>query len=79
MVDVEGQDVPYGLGWVVRERLGHPVYRHDGGNNGFTTSLEYYPEDDVTVIIMTNLGFTPIEDIRSGVAPILFGDQTLSE
>ena len=39
-----GQDVPYGLAWFVRDREGRRVYSHDGGINGFVTSLEYYTE-----------------------------------
>lgn len=63
-VQVDGARVPYALGWVVRERHGQRVYRHDGGNNGFMTSLEYYPDRGLTVIVLSNLGFTPIEEIR---------------
>ena len=64
----EGASVPYALGWVVRERHGARVYRHDGGNNGYVTSLEYYPDVHLTVIVLSNLGFAPIEEIRDRLA-----------
>ena len=57
---------------MVSERFERPVYRHDGGNNGFITSLEYFPEQEVTLIIMSNRGFTPVGDLRAEAARIVF-------
>jgi CubicO group peptidase (beta-lactamase class C family) len=60
----ENLGVPYADGWVVRARAGQPTYRHDGGNNGFVSSLEYYPRQRMTVIVLSNFGFTDIGSIR---------------
>ncbi len=64
------QSVPYALGWIVRERDGRTVYVHDGGNNGFVTSLEYYPEEQLTIVILCNLGFVPMGALRDEVAEL---------
>ncbi|MBI3513660.1 MAG: beta-lactamase family protein [Proteobacteria bacterium] len=44
---------PYGFGWVVDERRNHRMISHTG-----ITGTEYarYPDDGVTVIVLTNLG-----------------------
>ena len=49
---------------------GGRVYRHDGGNNGFVSSLEYYPDQGMTVILLSNLGFTPVEAMRDELARV---------
>lgn len=74
-VDVgERATVSYALGWVVRERHGARVYRHDGGNNGYLASLEYYPDQRLTVIVLSNLGFAPIEEIRDKLGEIALSE-----
>ncbi len=61
-------DVSYGYGWFVTDRDGAVVYRHDGGNNGFVASMEYYPELEVSIIVLSNYGFAPIGEIRASLA-----------
>jgi len=64
----EGAKAPYALGWGVGDRDGRKAYRHDGGDNGFVTSLEYFPESGVCVVILSNYGFAPIGEIRAAAA-----------
>jgi CubicO group peptidase (beta-lactamase class C family) len=45
-------DYGYGLGMSVHD--GHPVIRHGGATVGFTTYLTHYPEDDLTIVLLTN-------------------------
>jgi len=45
-------DYGYGLGMSVHD--GHPVIRHGGNTVGFTAYLTYYPEDDLTIVLLTN-------------------------
>jgi CubicO group peptidase (beta-lactamase class C family) len=74
-VDVADEvSVPYALGWVVKERYGARVYRHDGGNNGYLASVEYYPDRRLTVIVLSNFGFAPIEEIRDAVGGIALSE-----
>jgi CubicO group peptidase (beta-lactamase class C family) len=48
-----GASVPYGFGWSIAERQGHRMIMHSG-----ITGVEYtrYPDDKLTVIVLTNLG-----------------------
>ena len=69
----EDQTVQYGLGWVVSNHGAEPLYRHDGGNNGFVTTLDYYPDRKLSIVILSNFGFAPLRDIREKVAESVLG------
>jgi len=46
---------PYGLGWIVDDVLGSPVYGHDGSfRKGYLGFYRYYPEHDLSIAIMMN-------------------------
>jgi D-alanyl-D-alanine carboxypeptidase len=51
----------YALGALVkRDFYGHPSWGHSGGITGFTTHHEYFPDDDLTVIVLVNANGAPI-------------------
>lgn len=50
----DGQPVPYGYGIAVGTVRGKPVYEHNGGIAGFATQFTYFPEQDVTVVVLAN-------------------------
>jgi CubicO group peptidase (beta-lactamase class C family) len=45
----------YGTGVFIRTIDGHKLITHGGGIEGFNTSLNYYPDDKLTVIVLGNL------------------------
>jgi CubicO group peptidase (beta-lactamase class C family) len=45
----------YGFGVFIRNTDGHKLITHGGGIEGFNTSLNYYPDDRLTVIVLGNL------------------------
>jgi D-alanyl-D-alanine carboxypeptidase len=45
-------DYGFGLGYSLHD--GHPVVRHGGNTVGFTTYLTHYPDDDLTIVLLTN-------------------------
>jgi D-alanyl-D-alanine carboxypeptidase len=49
----DGSSVPYGFAWVVDERRGHRWISHAGITG---TELSRFPDDDLTVVVLTNLG-----------------------
>lgn len=67
----EEDAVPYALGWVQIEVDGARVYRHDGGNNGFIAYLERAEETGVSLVVLSNLGFTPVGEIVRELRPAL--------
>jgi len=44
----------YGFGWNVGESEGHKNIGHGGSTSGFSASLQRFPDDRLTVIILTN-------------------------
>jgi CubicO group peptidase (beta-lactamase class C family) len=45
----------YGYGWFVGEHLGRRVAGHGGSYNGFRALIERYPDDQISIIILSNL------------------------
>ncbi len=69
-----GKTYPYGLGWFVDQVAGHRNIRHGGQSLGFATSLSRYPEDRLTVIVLTNLGRANAHAIADGIAAFYLAD-----
>lgn len=51
----DGETVPYGFGWDLQEKDGHPAVSHDGAWQGFTMNITRFLDPHLTVIVMTNL------------------------
>jgi CubicO group peptidase (beta-lactamase class C family) len=47
--------VSYGYGWFVGKRLGHRVAGHGGTYNGFRALIERYSDDQISIIVLSNL------------------------
>ncbi len=48
----------YHLGIVIRDRDGVRMQGHDGGNNGYISDFQRFPDDDAMLIVLSNLGFS---------------------
>ncbi|MES1263349.1 MAG: serine hydrolase domain-containing protein [Peristeroidobacter soli] len=46
----------YGFGWFVSPMRGHRAFAHSGGTAGFSCNLLHLPDDDVTIVVLTNSG-----------------------
>lgn len=64
----------YGYGLHIEELKGRTRFSHDGGINGYTTFLAHYPEQEVTIAVMTNLQEAPVEAISLELADEIFSD-----
>ena len=52
----------YAFGLTVQTVNGHLVISHAGGIEGFGTMLMYYPDDKLTIVVMSNIqGFAAYE------------------
>ncbi|MEN8447550.1 MAG: serine hydrolase domain-containing protein, partial [Cyanobacteria bacterium J06555_13] len=49
-----GRTFHYGLGWFLSQVNGHPVVSHGGNIWGYSTSISRFPDDRLTVIVLTN-------------------------
>jgi CubicO group peptidase (beta-lactamase class C family) len=46
----------YGFGWFIETRNGHHVVEHEGSWQGFQTQISRYVDDELTVVVLSNLG-----------------------
>jgi hypothetical protein len=44
----------YGFGWMISAVNGHRVIEHSGGWQGFTCDIARFPDDSLTVVVLTN-------------------------
>lgn len=63
----------YGYGWYVDEQGGHRFMSHSGWIDGFAASLGRYPDDRVTVIVLSNMDSAPVNTIARNVGAIVLG------
>jgi CubicO group peptidase (beta-lactamase class C family) len=69
-----GSTVAYGLGWRLEDYAGHKQIGHSGSTAGFSASLQRFPDDKLTVIVLCNLGKQGIATkLGRGVADHYFG------
>lgn len=56
----------YAMGWVISSYRGHALWWHNGGIDGFYALLALLPDDNLGVVILTNLlGDDPVPEIVS--------------
>jgi CubicO group peptidase (beta-lactamase class C family) len=54
----EGQG--YGYGWIIGEDNGRRVFEHRGAIEGFVSVIAHYPDDEVFIVLLSNLQNTPL-------------------
>jgi Beta-lactamase len=64
----------YGFGWFIAERHGHRVISHDGAWQGFETNITRYVNDQLTVVVLTNLAEAKLDGIADHVADLYFAE-----
>lgn len=70
---LDGETPPYGFGLSLLDLDGRAKVAHSGRMGGFSGALAYYPEDDVTVAILTNLAGIEPEIVERAVARAVLG------
>ena len=50
----EGAIVSYGFGWFLDPYQGHPRMSHNGDTIGFLTTIQRFPDDQLTIIILAD-------------------------
>ena len=64
----------YGYGLIIDHHLGRQRIRHNGGISGFTSSLIRYPNEALTIVVLSNLGTALPGRIAADLAAIVFGE-----
>ncbi len=61
----------YGYGWFLR--LGtKPAYYHGGGNFGCSALSAWYPDEQLSIVILSNVSLLPVKEIWSDIEKIIF-------
>ena len=65
----------YGFGFFLDSLYGNSYVRHTGGLLGFTAEFIYYPKEDVTIILLNNVGNygNSLFPVAAGITSIVFG------
>ncbi len=63
-----GQDAPYGLGWQIGMHRGKRRVGHGGSLTGFKSDFVMFPQEKVTVIVLSNQNSAIPANISTGVA-----------
>ncbi len=67
-----GKLAPYGCGVFVRREKGRKVIRHGGGIKGFRSELTYYPEEEITIAVLSNTESYPPGRVAGRITQYLF-------
>ncbi|MGE0556119.1 MAG: serine hydrolase domain-containing protein [Gemmatimonadales bacterium] len=68
----------YGYGLGIRSTGGHRQLAHSGGINGFSANLAYFPDDDLTIVVLTNNGGGRASQITAEIAKLILDDRQAS-
>lgn len=66
-----GGTYPYGFGWNLFEQRGYRRIGHSGAWQGSHATIQRYPDFDLTVIVLLNLGQANSEGIAVGIAGLV--------
>jgi CubicO group peptidase (beta-lactamase class C family) len=70
-VPIDGGVSTYGFGWDVSEIAGHRAIQHGGGTGGFSTFIVRLPDDNLSVVVLSNLAQADVASIAHGVAKLV--------
>jgi CubicO group peptidase (beta-lactamase class C family) len=68
-----GRPMQYGFGLSIDTLGPHRRVHHGGGINGFISELAYYPDDSLTVVVLSNTSPAPSAEVAENLARIAFG------
>jgi hypothetical protein len=65
----------YGMGLFIRAADGHQLITHDGTIQGFESSLNYYPERQLTIVVLGNVRTDAPLRIAAQLGKVAFGEK----
>jgi CubicO group peptidase (beta-lactamase class C family) len=66
-----GTTYPYGFGWSIHEQRGHLLIEHGGAWQGFRSAIARYPEQKITVAVLSNFAEAEPETMAFMIAGLL--------
>ena len=70
----EGQTLSYGFGWFLDPYSGHKRMFHDGSTVGFRTTIQRFPDDNLTIVVLANHADADPQALALKVADLYLGD-----
>lgn len=70
----EGRSVSYGFGWFLDPYKGHKRMWHDGETIGFRTTIQRFPEDKLTIVVLANRTDVDPAKLALKVADLFLGE-----
>lgn len=71
-VKAEAFGTDYGYGWLIDDKDGRRMIGHEGGLPGFHSFLEYFPDEQVSIIVLSNIESTDVNALASGLEATVF-------
>jgi len=68
-----GTAITYGFGWFLDPYRGHKRMSHDGETIGFRTTIQRFPDDKLTIIVLANRSDINPEELALKVADLYLG------
>ena len=68
---IDGRTVGYGLGWGLSRYRGRHVIHHAGGVPGYSAFYGRFPDDDLSLIVLSNLGQFNAGGVAQAIADLL--------
>jgi CubicO group peptidase (beta-lactamase class C family) len=69
------EDYAFGLG--VTTKNGHKTISHNGGIQGFNTSLAYYPDDKLVIAVLANLNGPFADQLAAQLGKVAHGEKVV--
>lgn len=73
------EETGYGFGWEIDEFLGHTRIQHDGAWTGWNSVLVRYPDDRLTIIVLSSLEPFDPSDLAEQIASLYLEDESEEE
>ena len=67
----------YGTGLFIRNAAQHGVLTHNGTIDGFDASLNYYPDKQLTIAVLGNVGSSAPDRIAEQLGKVAYGEQVV--
>ena len=65
----------YGYGWFIIKQFNRKLITHGGIINGFYGYISRYVDDEVCIIVLSNIENSPVDKISIDLAAIVFGEK----
>ncbi|WP_425448804.1 serine hydrolase domain-containing protein [Dethiothermospora halolimnae] len=68
----------YGYGWIIDRNFNRKRARHSGGGswgNGYNHQFQRYIDDEITILVLSNYGFSSSFNINENIGKIIFNEE----